>query len=186
MKHILVTLLFVAIMLAAVGGYAVPPEREGQFGNPEEPALRVVKWPWLGLRKLVVRTHDGLERGIHRHPPAALCEGTKGAVHGSGVLVDHSARGMVYSPLPPREPLRERVTYEERAMAFIEETMRKREEVPDDREIVDDVDAPEPEYLPLEVRETDVEKAQRRYIPLRAGYRDRVRSGEGNLLRLAR
>lgn len=197
MKQHVLFLVLGAVVLTTFGGHAVPPARESQFGNPEEPALRVVKWPWLGLRKLVVRTHEGLEEGAHRHPPAALCKGARGAAHGGGILIDHSARGLIHAPLPPREPLRKRVTYEERALAFIEAMAGAEDAAVEDAPVaqpdvetppaaVDKAEEDAPRALPLKAVETDVERAQRRYIPDRAAYRNRVRAGGGNLLRLAR
>jgi hypothetical protein len=176
-----VLLLALAVSLSS---HAVPPAYEGQFGNPEEPALRVVKWPWLGFRKLVSKTHDGLHRGIHKHPPASICKGTKGAICGTGVFIDHTARGMVYAPLPPKGPLKKKRSYEDNAMLFIEMALNSEAQTGDweaARQL-----AGEPK--PLEVRpiKGDVKRAQRRYVPLLMSYKDRVRPGEGNLLRLGR
>ena len=195
MKKNALVLLAITLLLTSLSGHAVPPARESQFGNPEEPALRIVKWPWLGFRKLVVRTHEGLEQGIQRHPPEALCKGARGAARGSLVLVDHTACGMVYSALPPTEPLRIKVTYEEQALAYLNERAGEEELLPEEElhaesEIAIAADMIEKDeeitYLPLKIKETDVVKAQRRYVPERAAYRDRTRAGGGNLLRLAR
>ncbi len=183
----------IAAVFLCVSGYAVPPAYEGPFGNPEEPALRVIKWPWLGLKKLVVSTHEGLKSGMAKE---SLCEtgkdGTSGAWQGSKTLVDHTARGMVYAPLPEKAPLRETDTYEEHAMAFIEAQLKPAceeqatcaEEAPCETE---GAETEEPvKYLDLKIEESAVEKAQRRYVPLRAAARARVWCGGGNLLRLAR
>jgi len=46
---------------------------------------------------------------------------------------------------------------------------------------------PKPGVKPLEIKETSVEKAQRNYVPLQAGYRsNRPKDGSGNLLKLAK
>ncbi len=194
MKTNALILLAITILTTSLSVHAVPPARESQFGNPEEPALRIVKWPWLGFKKLMVRTHEGLERGIQHHPPAALCKGARGASCGSLVLMDHTARGMVYSALPPTAPLRIKVTYEDQALSYIKERVGDEETLLDEESAAetktdtaeDALEADEEiTYLPLKIKETDVEKAQRRYVPDRVAHRDRVRDGAGNLLRLA-
>lgn len=181
------TIIGAALLLAltfCLSSYAVPPAYEGQFGNPEEPALRVVKWPWLGFRKLVSKTHDGLYRGLHKHPPASVCKGTKGAICGTGVLIDHTARGMVYAPLPPKGPLKKKRSYEDNAQLFIEMTLQAEAQNGDLSAAEQLAGTPKP----LEVREIrgDVRRAQRRYVPHLMKFKDRVRPGEGNLLRLAK
>ncbi len=187
MRVTIVALVMAAILSGIPSGYAVQPTYEGQFGNPEEPALRVVKWPVLGFRKFIIRVHDGLHSGIHKSPCAAAHEGASGAWSGAGVWADHTARGMVYAPLPPKQPLRHAQSYEEQALAFIDRVTappEKEEAVPEEAEV--DEAEEEVQYLPFLVKERAVETAQRRYVPDRAAQRDRVRVGEGNLLKLAR
>ncbi len=184
MKRAISFLAVAALLSGMPVAFAVPPAYTGQFGNPEEPALRVVKWPVLGLRKLFVRTHEGLHDGIHKSPCAAVCEGSCGAVRGTGTLIDHTARGMVYAPLPPKAPLRSTETYEDQALAFIEKMTAPPEEP---EEVVEkEEEEKEAPYLPFRVRETGVERAQQRYVPDRAAQRERTQPGTGNLLRLAR
>lgn len=191
MKAIIVAFAIAAVLVSA-SAYAVPPAYEGQFGNPEEPALRVIKWPWLGFKKLVVRTHEGLESGMAKE---SLCatgrEGAAGACAGSKIFVDHTARGLVYAPLPEKAPLRESTTYEDQAMAYIEKMAKPAcedaaEAPPCCTEDADSEHVKEEKYLELNTEETDVEKAQRRYVPLRAATRDREWKGGGNLLKLAK
>lgn len=191
------TLLVVALILAAGIAAAVPPSYEGPLGNPEEPALRVIKWPWLGLRKLFVSTQSGLDSGIHKHPPAAIGEGAQGAAAGTRTLVHHTAKGVVYAPLPLKKPLQNPETYEqhvERALNALypdpDACTAGHSPVPgqDHPVAVDSVSEAQQEGAPLlaaRTGETEVQKAQRRYVPLRAGYRDRHKRGTGNLLRLA-
>lgn len=195
-KHpfLIVTTVVLLCGLAA----AVQPAREGPLGNPEEPALRVLKWPWLGLRRLFVGIQDGLHSGIHKHPPAAIAKGAQGAATGAGILIHHTVQGLLHTPLPARQPLRQPQTYEQHVERALNALFPEAEACDAEREYVSVQEvpvmcAPTPEEAhvgpPLLVphdRETEVQRAQRRYVPLQAGYRDRHKHGTGNLLRLAR
>lgn len=197
MRNMTLIALVGVLCLAACPGSAVPPAYEGQYGNPEEPALRVVKWPWLGLRKMVMHTHDGLHCGIHRHPPAAICKGIDGAAYGGYVLLDHTGRGLIYSKLPPKGPLRPGPSYEERAMAFIEqqlyvnkeaESLKNQPPSPTNYASVE-ASLPPPEggpYLVPKERKPVVFDAQRRYVGERTRQRDKSLARRENLLRYAR
>ena len=189
MKGITVVVLLGAVcVLAASVCNAVPPAYEGQFGNPEEPALRVVKWPWLGLRKMVMHTHDGLKSGIQCSPCAAVGEGAKGAAHGTCILLDHTGRGMIYSKLPPKGPLHPGASYEEQAMRYIEQ--KTGGGAPPDvanAEPVPALSTPEGgPYLTAKVKEPVIFNAQRRYVGDRTVQRDRAFAQRKNLLKLAR
>ena len=197
MRKMTLAVLVGVFCLAAFQGNAVPPAYEGQYGNPEEPALRVVKWPWLGLRKMVMYTHEGLHCGIHRHPPAALCEGIDGAAYGGYVLLDHTGRGIIYSKLPPKGPLRPGPSYEERAMAYIERQLYTSKEAgslqgqpPSPTCYASQKEPlPPPEggpYLVPKERKPVVFDAQRRYVGERTHRRDRAFARRENLLRYAR
>ena len=203
MKAMIVALAITAVLVCA-SGYAVPPAYEGKFGNPEEPALRVIKWPWLGFKKFVGSTHEGLKSGMDKESLSATGQdGATGAVKGAGTFVDHTAKGLIYAPLPDKESLNKTVTYEDRAMAYIEKMTKSAsgeqteaadgcaetsaccsEDAVSQDEGIKEVK--EEKYLSSKIEESDVEKAQRRYVPLRASARDRVWSGGGNLLKLAR
>ncbi len=199
MKRVTVMVFLGVLIIAASVCNAVPPAYEGPFGNPEEPALRVVKWPWLGFRKMVMHTHDGLRCGIERHPPAALWEGVDGAACGSCVLLDHTGRGLIYSKLPPKGPLRPGPSYEERAQKFIDYELYGAKESEDLNSQVPNPPvvaaasppsvAPPPEggpYLTPKVKEPVVFDAQRRYVKERTIQRDRALARRNNLLRYAR
>jgi len=196
MKAMIVALAITAVLVCA-SGYAVPPAYEGKFGNPEEPALRVIKWPWLGFKKFVGSTHEGLKSGMDKESLSATGQdGVTGAVKGAGTFVDHTAKGLIYAPLPDKESLDKTASYEERAMAYIEKMTKT--ESGEQAEAADGCaeetagkdegceEAKEEKYMSTKIEESDVEKAQRRYVPLRASARDRVWSGGGNLLKLAR
>ena len=194
MKATIMAVAIAAILFCA-SSYAVQPAYEGAFGNPEEPALRIVKWPWLGVKKLVSSTHEGLKAGMDEKCLCATGEkGVCGAWKGSKTLVHHTANGMIYAPLPEKEPAHKAKTYEASAMAFIESMTAKEsegqeeakaEEAPASDESAE-VKKEEVKYLDLKIPESDVEKAQRRYIPEKAAYRNRTHDGGGNLLKLAR
>lgn len=201
MKGITIVILLGAVcFLAAPVCNAVPPAYEGQFGNPEEPALRVVKWPWLGLRKMVMHTHDGLKCGIQCSPCAAVHEGAKGAAHGGCILLDHTGRGIIYSKLPPKGPLRPGPSYEERAMHYIEQ--KTGGGLPPDVSNAEYITCPvcraeaekarklsPPEggpYLTAKFKEPAKFKAQRRYVGDRTLQRDRALARRENLLKYAR
>ena len=197
MRNITVAVLLGIACLTAFAGYAVPPAYEGQYGNPEEPALRVVKWPWLGFRKMVMHTHNGLKCGIERHPPAAICEGIDGAAYGAYVLMDHTGRGIIYSKLPPKGPLRPGPSYEERALAYIEQQVYASKETKDlpgqPPNPPCSVSGTEPltileggPFLMPKEKEPVVFNAQRRYVGKRTLQRDRALERRDNLLRYAR
>jgi hypothetical protein len=193
MKPFKVVMVLAAVALLMPLAEAVPPAYEGPMGNPEEPALRVIKWPWLGLRKLVYHTHNGLKEGIQWSPIESIDEGVGGAVHGTGILVDHTARGMIYQKLPPKAPLKPGPSYECWAMRYIE--METNTGQPPQ---VQEVPAacpccaaqlPPPEggpYLAFKVDEPARFKVQRRYVGARTAQRDRNYASRKNLLKLAR
>ena len=196
MKTTIMTIAIAAVV-CCTASYAVQPAYEGQFGNPEEPALRVVKWPWLGITELVRNTHEGLKAGMEKESLCATGEkGACGAWKGTKTLVHHTAYGLIYAPLPEKDAETKAKSYEADAMAFIEAVTAKEQEGQEDSQAqeaangsnaAEDV-TPEEEtekYLNRKLPESDVEKAQRRYIPEKAAYRDRAYSGGGNLLKLA-
>lgn len=188
-----IMIVAVAAVLFCASGYTVQPAYEGAFGNPEEPALRIVKWPWLGVKKLVSDTHEGLKAGMDKKCLCATGEkGVSGAWKGSKTLVHHTANGLIYAPLPKKEDESTTQSYETHAMAFIEtvtaaENKEQAEAAAETTEATADTEAKQEEkYLDTKIPESEVEKAQRRYIPQKAAYRDREYDGGGNLLKLVR
>ncbi len=196
-----------AVVLLAVAGLAnaVPPAYEGHLGNPEEPALRPIKWVWHGVTSLVSSTHAGKRAGIEKSPVAAVSEGAKGAAVGTGALVRSTAKGLVHAPLPEKKP-RNPISYEEAALRSIEAQTAPccccKEECAEAPEAACDA-VPEPEPapstvlisvsatpaapLPAQSELTDVQKSQRKYVPVQASYQgSRIQQGRGNLLKLAR
>ncbi len=200
--------LLSAVMCAGVAG-AVPPAYTGQFGNPEEPALRPVKWTWLGVKSLVQSTKDGLSSGVQKDPASMAGEGALGAVKGTGGLVSSVGHGIVGAPLPPRKDAKS-LSYEQAAMVVINNETNKdaccqkeSAKCGDDGKGAEQPDPaaqfrkpapstvlpaePGPGAKPLVMEENNVEKAQRKYLPVQTSYRsNRHLDGTGNLLNLAK
>ena len=181
---------------------AVPPAYEGQFGNPEEPALRPVKWAWLGFTSFFTNVHAGLKKGVYQDPAAMTYEGAKGAAAGGGSFVSHVASGLTYAPVPRRG--KSSMTYEQAAMMVIEKETAKAcpQEQPccEADKACEEASAPKPapstvlpttdpkaETPAFRIEESPVQKAQRRYAPVETSYRSKQRpQGKGNLLKLAK
>jgi len=182
---------------------AVPPAYGGQFGNPEEPALRPVKWAWLGFTSFFTNVHAGLKKGVYQDPAAMTCEGAKGTVVGGGSFVSHVASGLTYAPVPRKG--KSSMTYEQAAMMVIEKETAKAccaegqpccaeekacEEAPAPKPAPSTVlptTDPKAETPAFHIEESPVQKAQRRYAPLETSYRSKLRpQGKGNLLKLAK
>ena len=201
-------MLLLAVLCVGVAN-AVPPAYTGQFGNPEEPALRPLKWTWLGVKSLVQSTKDGLASGVEKDPAAMIGEGAVGAAKGSGSLAEHVGHGIVGAPLPPKKDP-SALSYEQAAMVVIETEVNKgkadqqqveaaagAEKPAEQPDPAAEFRKPAPSTVlpqenpegakPLVIEETSVEKAQRTYVPLQAGYRSNRRTdGTGNLLKLAK
>ncbi len=201
---------FAAILLLAVvctgAASAVPPAYNGPLGNAEEPALRPVKWTWLGVKSLVQSTKDGLASGVEKDPASMAGEGALGAAKGSGSLATHVGKGIVGAPLPPKQDAKS-LSYEQAAMVIINNETDKGKTEPQQSEPSADSGQPDPAAKlrapapstvlpaaepataakPVVVPESDVEKAQRKYVPVQTSYRSNRRTdGTGNLLNLAK
>jgi hypothetical protein len=200
-------MLLLAVLCAGVAG-AVPPTYTGQFGNPEEPALRPYKWTWVGVQSLVRATKDGLASGVEKDPASMVGEGAVGAVKGTGGLASSIGHGIVGAPLPPKRDAKA-LSYEQAAMVVIDnETNKGRADQLQYGQAAEQnaAEAPDPAeqfrkpapstVLPVEtanaakpfvVEESRVEKAQRKYVPVQTSYRSNRRTdGTGNLLKLAK
>lgn len=198
----------VVVVLLAVSGLAnaVPPAYEGHLGNPEEPALRPVKWVLHGVTSLVGGTHAGAREGIDRSPACAAALGAKGAAVGTGTLVRSTGKGLVHAPLPVKRP-RNAMSYEEAALHSIEAQTRTEcpsecapcpvtacgaEEAPapapaPSTVLVGDQSPAAIAPAPAQSAPTDVQKAQRQYVPVQSAYQGvNIQRGRGNLLKLAR
>ena len=202
MKMRLWVLIAGVLLALSFTASAVPPAYEGQFGNPEEPALRPVKWAWLGVTSFFSNFHAGLKKGAYKDPAAMTTEGAKGAAVGGASFVEHVATGLTYAPVPRKG--KSDMTYEQAAMMVIERETAKAcpEEAPccAEEKACEEPPAPKPApstVLPttdpkaeapvMRIDETPVQEAQRRYAPLETSYRGKQRAqGKGNLLKLAK
>jgi len=200
-------ILLLAMLCAGVAD-AVPPAYTGEFGNPEEPALRPLKWTYVGVKSLVQSTKDGLASGVEKDPASMAGEGALGAVKGTGSLVSSVGHGIVGAPLPTRKEAKT-LSYEQAALVVIDKETKKgagEQACCESAECQKATEQPDPAaqfrkpapstVLPAErvaaakptlVEESRVEKAQHRYVPVQSGYRTDHRSdGKGNLLNLAK
>ena len=57
-----------AIVMLAGSAFGVEPAYKGDFGNPEEPAMRPYKWAWRGLKALVWQTGKAFKDGNEAFP----------------------------------------------------------------------------------------------------------------------
>ncbi len=207
------TRLFAVVLLLAVVcacvAEAVPPTYTGQFGNPEEPALRPLKWTWVGVKSLVQSTKDGLASGVQKDPASMAAEGALGSVKGTGSLATSVGKGIVGAPLPPKKDAKS-LSYEQAAMVVINNETKKDccgaescGKCPEDQKPAEAADPgaefrkpapstvlpsePAPGTKPLVIKETNVEKAQRKYVPVQmSNHGVHHLDGSGNLLKLAK
>ncbi len=89
-------------VITALPAAAVPPAYVGRLGNAEEPALRPYKWAWHGVKAFVFQTQDQLVRGNMEFPVLGTVKGFRGVRWGTVELLESTARGMVFAPLPER------------------------------------------------------------------------------------
>lgn len=200
-----VLMMTVLGMLAAGWAAGVPPVSTDQLGNPEEPAMRPVKWAGWGVYSLMDETRKGFMKGAHCSPAAMVYETGFGALRGTASLITHVAKGSVYAPLPDRS--KQTISYEEAAMAFIranapsEQAAAEPEKPAETEEQPEDPGAkyrqPAPSLAAPPLREALQDKgiapgdnavtaAQRKYVPrLLVNYRSQIRTGRGDLGKLA-
>ncbi len=202
--------LTIAVSLLAAGwALAVPPTSTDQLGNPEEPAMRPVKWAGWGVYSLMEETRKGFMKGAQCSPAAMVYETGAGVVRGTGSLIAHVVKGSVYAPLPERRD-RNEPSYEEKAMAFIREHAPSEQQAAQTAEpAAPDTAEQQPEDPGAKYRQPApslaappmaealqdkgittednvVTAAQRKYVPERmVNYRRHVRIGRGDLTKLA-
>lgn len=194
----------------------IEPAYTGQFGNKEETALRPYKWIWHGTKSLVYHTVYSFNRGNMKTPILGSAEGLRGLRRGTVELGESTFRGANFA-VPPHTPQQKYTIRETRvANQVIERDIALRNtsdflfswyyfpliKLNDHYPWEDDEKVDERLQEAREIREarregqvartvvieeTEVERAQRRYVP------DRVEAGakrnqeyRGNLLRLAR
>ena len=81
---------------------ALEPTYRGQYGNPEEPALRPYKWLWYGAKALAYNTAKSCKDGNVRTPVIGTVEIGRGLRRGTIELGYAAARGAVFSPVPEK------------------------------------------------------------------------------------
>lgn len=105
-KLILTTLVLVAIAGSAAG---VEPAYRGPMGNPEEPALRPVKWLWHGTKALAYRATNGIRDTREDRRFRSLLRGTaRGAGEGVAEVGESVFRGAIHSQVPRNQAYKER------------------------------------------------------------------------------
>lgn len=94
---------FIAALLACAGGArALEPEYTGQFGYPEEPALRPYKWFWVGAKALGYQTKMGFVRGNMNFPVLGTVETARGIRKGAVDMGEFAWNGILYRSVPPK------------------------------------------------------------------------------------
>lgn len=194
----------VLITLGLISGLAaaVEPAYKGQFGNPEEPALRPVKWCWHGTKALFHHTfihfRDMRKNGLKD----SVGETPRGLRRGAVDFAQAAYKGSVHARLPEKKAYRELSHWNqmlERQEFMQHGAISKEMEKSDSRETgLDAASRPATVAAPTGgemERETvspatlrpvsRVERAQRDYLGARKQTYESS-SGRGNLLRLAR
>jgi hypothetical protein len=97
-----VRLVLVTMLLVGFGtAMAVPPAYTGQFGNPEEPALRPYKWLWRGVKALTYQTANAAKEGNLKTPILGSVETFRGFRKGIVEFDESVFRGML-GAVPPQ------------------------------------------------------------------------------------
>jgi len=96
-------LLLVAVFTVPMAGFAVEPAYAGEFGNPEEPALRPYKWMWRGVKSLFYQTGYGFKHGNMKTPVLGTAETFRGLRKGTFELGESVYHGLAFAPVPPKD-----------------------------------------------------------------------------------
>ncbi|HNR32297.1 MAG TPA: hypothetical protein PKI11_15505, partial [Candidatus Hydrogenedentes bacterium] len=96
-----------AVMLCGVFAYGVEPAYRGQFGNPEEPALRPIKWLWHGTKSLVWHSSSYIRGGELKGVYPTVRENVRGVRRGSVALGESCYRGAIGARLPEKRAYRD-------------------------------------------------------------------------------
>lgn len=210
MKRVLWIFMAAVLISGAISAQVVQPKRTGALGNPEEPALRPYKWLWYGAKGLVYQTGHSFVRGNMKTPVVGSVDTSRGLGRGMVDLGESGYRGLTFAELPERDAYRQPA----RANAVMDEDMLGRnvrdaafswyaypvvkahdrwsieseEEVSHRLEHAANIrDARREAGTKPQVVESDVYRAQQRYIGKRATYGiERRQTGTGNLLKLAK
>lgn len=208
MKYALCLVVGFALM-PAIAATAVEPAYVGEYGNPEEPALRPYKWMWRGVKALFYQTGHGFKHGNMRTPVLGTAETFRGLRKGTFELGESLYHGLAFAPVPPKGSYKETMRLNEMVdnekarsnfsdlvfsvyafpvLKFVdyhpaenENRVKIREErARATREAQDKAEAArKPEMEPLE-------RAQREYLGDRYPKNSKKNTGRGNLLKLAK
>ena len=185
----------------------------GPLGNEEEPALRPYKWLYQGVKSLFWHTGDQFVEGNLHAPVVGSVQGFRGLRRGTVNLGESTYRGLVYAPVPSRSHYKTLGA----ANVAIEDDMFLRNssdllfswyffpvmKAVDNNPIEGDVkvgirqkEAKETRIARNEatkarkqtdLKESEMESAQREYIGARADYgTPKTKMGRGNLMKLGR
>lgn len=97
--RVLAVLVMLSIMTSVA--YGLQPVYEGQYGNPEEPALRPYKWMWRGLKAFVYQPARAFKEGNLRAPFLGTCQTFRGVRKGMVEFDESIFRGAMFS-VPPQ------------------------------------------------------------------------------------
>ncbi|MBP8128373.1 MAG: hypothetical protein KA184_02250 [Candidatus Hydrogenedentes bacterium] len=193
-----VALMVASMLLCGSYAFGVEPAYNGPMGNPEEPALRPVKWFWHGAKALVHHTFHGFNKGREQGFCPAVRGTARGAERGVVRLSESVYKGAIGVRVPAKGSFRQIGHWNEVLEA--EFKLHREDDAtanvdPADASIHPPVEAGEspsggelerepvqPAARPTESR---VEHARRAYLGERARVNE-PRPGRGNLLRLAR
>lgn len=210
MKRIVWLFLAMVLLAGAVQAQVTGPKRTGVLGNPEEPALRPYKWVWYGAKSLVYQTGNHFVRGNMKTPVVGTVDTCRGLGRGTVDLGESTYHGLIFAELPPRDGYRS----SGRANAVFEEDLLGRNvvdasaswyaypvlkahdrlSIESSAEVNDRLvhaqkvrEERRAARATADVIESDVYRAQQRYIGERATYgKNRRHAGTGNLLKLAK
>lgn len=197
-RKCLAALVVCCTILCCADSFGVEPAYCGPMGNPEEPALRPVKWLWHGAKALVYHSHASFNEGRQKGFCPAVHGAATGVRRGTVRFGESVYRGAIGSRVPERGAYRAVGRWNEKLEAAVK--LRKEESPATEPE--SEVVSPPPAAGILETpsggemeREPDahfswrgesaVERARRAYLGDRARVNE-PRAGRGNLLRLAR
>ncbi len=93
----------IAALCCCTSASAVEPAYVGPMGNPEEPALRPIKWALNGVGALFYQTGKGFRDGNMNTPVLGSAETLRGLGIGTIELGESTYNGLVYKPLTDRK-----------------------------------------------------------------------------------
>lgn len=99
MFRILLVLLTLCIALPCAAD-VVQPTYTGEYGNPEEPALRPYKWMVRGVKALFYQTGKGFADGNMATPVLGTVNTGRGLRKGTAEALESTWKGSMFAPVP--------------------------------------------------------------------------------------